>query len=124
MHFRFQKKEKLKSKKLIEQLFAEGTSVSKYPLKLIFLQTDFDDGILIKAGFVVPKKKFKKATDRNRIKRLMKEAYRLNKGHFFNNLPTSFAFMFLYLGKEEADFQAISKTMEQLLIKFQKQTQL
>ena len=58
MSFTFPKKEKLKSKKLIEQLFVEGKSVSQYPIKLIYLKVDQQEA-LIKAGVAVPKKKFK-----------------------------------------------------------------
>jgi len=45
MNFTFSKKEKLKSKKLIEQLFVEGKSINNFPLKLIYLKTNFDDGL-------------------------------------------------------------------------------
>lgn len=122
MTFSFPKNEKLKSRKVIELLFTEGKSISKFPLRLVFIQTSFHDETQVKAGFSVPKRKFKKAVDRNRIKRYIREAYRLNKGGFFNNLSTSYAFMFLYIGKEEPSFDELNKTMGQLLTKFLKNT--
>ena len=72
------KKERLKSKKLIGKLFEEGKSIKKYPFRLIYLIQDKNSfKIKTQASFSVPKRNFKKAVDRNRIKRLIKEAYRL-----------------------------------------------
>lgn len=116
--FTYNKKEKLKSKKLIEQLFAEGQSVSAYPLKLIYLPVDFDDSVLLKAGVTVSKRKFKNAVDRNRIKRLMREAYRLNKAVIFNNFTTQYALMILYIGNDGITFEVMDTKMKVLLNKF------
>lgn len=116
--FTYNKKEKLKSKKLIEQLFTEGQSVSAYPLKLIYLPVDFDDSVLLKAGVTVSKRKFKNAVDRNRIKRLMREAYRLNKAVIFNNITTQYALMILYIGNDGITFEVLDTKMKVLLNKF------
>ena len=97
----YPKKEKLKSKKVIEQLFDEGQSVSAFPLRLVYLQTTFDDNVIAKTGVSVSKRNFKTAVDRNRIKRLLREVYRLNKAVYFNNITTQYAFMILYIGKEK-----------------------
>ena len=110
----YSKKEKLKSKKLIEQLFAEGKSVSNFPLRLVYLETHFDDDYKIKAGVSIGKKKFKKAVDRNRIKRLIREAYRLEKHSLFNNITTQYAFMILYIGDENPSFEKVSTKMKGL----------
>ena len=118
MEFSFSKNEKLKSKKLIEQLFVEGKSINHFPLKLIYLKTVFEDSSTIKTGVIAPKKNFKKATDRNRIKRLLREAYRLNKPLLFNNIEGSFAFMILYLGKEMPNYKLVEEKMKVLLQKF------
>jgi len=112
MKFTFPKKEKLKSQKLIEKLFLEGKAVTSFPIRLLYLQTDFEDGSKIKTGVSVSKRNFKKAVDRNCIKRLLREAYRLNKPEYFNNITTSYAFMILYLGKDDTDFNSVNSKMK------------
>ncbi|CAN0328045.1 ribonuclease P protein component [Arenibacter algicola] len=118
MSFSFPKKEKLKSKKLIEQLFAEGIGVTNYPIKLVYLKTRFEDDSKCKVGVTASKRNFKSAVKRNRIKRLMRESYRLNKHLIFNNIEGNFAFMFLYLGKEMPSQSKITDTMIPLMRKF------
>lgn len=118
MKFSYSKKEKLKSKKLINQLFAEGQSVSAFPLRLVYLPTHFNDAIIAKTGVSVSKRHFKTAVDRNRIKRLLREAYRLNKNDFFNNLDTQYAFMILYIGKEKPTYTQVETKMKVLFKKF------
>ena len=118
MNFTYNKKEKLKSKKLIDQLFTEGQSVSAFPLRLVFLETTFDDNVIAKTGVSVSKRYFKTAVDRNRIKRLLREVYRLNKAGFFNNITTQYAFMILYIGKEKPTFTLVENKMKILFDKF------
>ena len=115
METTFPKIEKLKSKKLIETLFAEGKSCSKYPLRVVYATVDFEDDVSLKVGVSVSKRNFKKAVDRNRIKRLIRETYRLNKHIIFNNLEQKYVCMFLYLGKEKPEFKSLNKKMEGLL---------
>jgi len=110
----YSKKEKLKSKKLIEKLFVEGQSVSTFPLRLVYMEVLFDDGSKQKTGVSVSKRNFKNAVDRNRIKRLLREAYRLQKGDYFNNNTTQYAFMILYIGKEKPSFENVAIKMKQL----------
>jgi ribonuclease P protein component len=118
MSFRFPKKEKLKSKKLIEQLFAEGIGVTNYPIRLVYLKTKYNDGSKCKVGVTASKRNFKSAVQRNRIKRLLRESYRLNKHLIFNNIEGDFAFMFLYLGKELPSQSKITDAMVPLMEKF------
>lgn len=72
------KEERLKSTKIIEQLFKEGKSFSVAPFRVIYILKQ-NDPPQLKTAFSVSKRYFKKATDRNRIKRLMREAWRLQK---------------------------------------------
>ena len=118
LNFSYGKKEKLKSKKLIEQLFTEGQSVSAFPLRMVYLETTFNDAVTAKTGVSVGKRHFKTAVDRNRIKRLMREAYRLNKARYFNNITTQYAFMILYIGKEKPTHAQVEKSMNKLFGKF------
>lgn len=120
MTFTLNKKEKLKSKKRIDLLFAEGQSVSTYPLRLVFLEMPSEDTALTKTGFSVSKRHFKKAVDRNRIKRLLREVYRLNKGVYFKHLPAHYAFMVLYVGKEMPSISLVESHMTLLFKKFKK----
>ncbi|TCK67858.1 ribonuclease P protein component [Winogradskyella wandonensis] len=120
MVFGYSKKDKLKRKKLIEQLFAEGKAVTVFPLRLIYLKADFNDGSILKTGVSVSKKLHKKAVNRNKIKRLLREAYRLNKPIYFNKSETSYLFMILYIGKEKPTFQLVDEKMKLLFEKFLK----
>ena len=116
----YPKKEKLKSKKLIEKLFTEGQYVSEHPLRLVYLQTRFTEGIIAKTGVSVSKKNIKTAVSRNRIKRLLRESYRLNKDMYFNNITTQYAFMILYLGKDIPSLEIVESQMKRLFEKFSK----
>ncbi len=118
MLFTYGKKDKLKSKKLIEQLFSEGKSVAAYPLRLVYLKMETDGVGQQKVGVSVSKRNFKKAVDRNKIKRLLREAYRLSRNDYFNNSSPSYALMILYIGKEIPKFVSVEKKMKQLLNKF------
>ncbi len=118
MDYTFKKLEKLKSKKKIEQLFLEGSSVTAFPLRLMYLQTSFKDGANIKISVSVSKRNFKKAVDRNRIKRLMREAYRLNKNSYFNNITTQYALMILYIGTDKPKFKTLETKMKLLFEQF------
>lgn len=118
MNFTYSKKDKLKSKKCIEQLFTEGKAVTAYPLKLIYLKTNFEDGSILKTGVSVSKRLHKTAVSRNQIKRLLREAYRLNKPLYFNNSSTSYAFMILYLSKDGTTFDKLNTNIKSLFEKF------
>ena len=114
----FNKQEKLKSEKAISDLFMNGQTLSQYPLRLFYKIQGAAEDSQIKTAVSVSKRNFKRAVDRNYIKRLLRESYRLNKSHFFNNTNNKYAFMILYLGKDMPDFDLIDTKLKLLLGKF------
>jgi ribonuclease P protein component len=118
MSFTYPKKEKLKSKTTIDLLFSEGNSVSKFPLRLVYVENKEANAVLLKMGVSVSKKYFKKAVDRNYFKRALRETYRLNKHILLDALEKPYAIMFFYQTKEHLSFQEIEEKTIQLFQKF------
>lgn len=108
--FTLTKNERLSSRKLIEKLFADGGSFLIYPFKVVWMDFDLETEYPAQFGITVSKKNFKRAVQRNRIKRLGREAYRLNKHILYTKLPTTGktrAFMFIYIARDILTFQQI-----------------
>ena len=118
MSFTYPKHEKLKSQKHIDLLFSEGKSVSKYPLRLVYVPIILEEGEKIKIGVSVSKKNFKKAVDRNHYKRLLRECYRLNKHLLLDTIDSPYAIMLFYQTKEAMTFQEMNQKTVQLFEKF------
>lgn len=121
--FGFGTSEKLKSKKEIDALFATGKSVSAFPLRAVYRFTP-DEAASVKAGVSASKKSFKKAVHRNRLKRLLREAYRLQKEELLADARAaqkSGQVFFLYTGKELSDFETVRAAMASCLQKLRKQ---
>jgi ribonuclease P protein component len=118
MKYTLGKEERLKSRKLIERLYEEKNSVKAFPLRMIFLQTKHTSNFPAQVGVSVSKRNFKLAVDRNRIKRLMRESYRLQKEIVYDNLDKPYVFMISYLGKQECTYDEMFLKMEKLLKRF------
>lgn len=114
----YPKSEKLKSRNTIDLMFKSGKSVSKYPLRLVFVKESFEEGQMLKMGVSVSKKYFKKAVDRNYFKRVLRETYRLNKHLLIENLQEPHAFMLLYQSKDRLSYEEINLKTVQLFEKF------
>jgi ribonuclease P protein component len=110
--------EKLKSKKIIELLFTEGKSVGKYPLRLVYIQQDFEENVPLKIAVSVSKKHFKNAVDRNYFKRVLRECYRLNKSLLIDHIDAKYCLMFFYQTKDKLTYSEINEKTIQLFEKF------
>ena len=118
MRFTYPKSEKLKSKKTIDLLFSKGKSVSKFPLRLVYVTLDEENDAKTTVGVSVSKKHFKHAVDRNYYKRILREAYRLNKYLLLNAVDKPYGFMLFYQTTERLSFQEIHEKTIQLFEKF------
>lgn len=118
MNFTYPKHEKLKSQKQLDLLFSEGKSVSKYPLRLVYVPVELENEEKIKFGVSVSKKHFKKAVHRNYYKRLLRECYRLNKALLLENLEKPYAIMFFYQSKDKMTFAEMNEKTKLLFEKF------
>lgn len=96
----------------------KGETVKSYPLKLFYMPAELPEEVPVQLAVTVGKRVFKSSVKRNRIKRLLREAYRLNKGLFFNNIEGNYAFLILYIGSDLPSFEMVNQAMKKLLIKF------
>ncbi len=119
MRFTLGVSEKLKSRKQISQLFEEGLSLKEYPIRLRFLKVEGEES-QFKAAFSVPKRNVKLAVGRNKIKRMLREVYRLNKYILIDAIEDNFILMFIYTDKTAWEYQDLEKKMIRLLHKFVK----
>jgi ribonuclease P protein component len=114
------KEERLSRELLLNKLFSEGRSVSQNGFTLVYLRVELPVIYPAQAAFSVPKRHFKKATDRNTIKRHMREAYRKNKLPLYQKLVDSkhqLALMLIYKGKDVPDHITVEKQVLELLTK-------
>jgi ribonuclease P protein component len=120
-NFSYNKSERLKSRKLIEHLFSRGRSISVFPLKVLF---DFvpDAEVPLQAGVTTSSRHFKKAVQRNRVKRVLREVYRLQKSPLEQALTAankSIILFFIFTGKELPVFHDLHQKMKVVLQRVQ-----
>lgn len=113
----FGKAEKLCSKLLIDELFKSGKSFKQYPLRVVYKQLETGN-TAAQVLVSVPKKRFKKAVSRNKIKRQIRETYRLSKAELlekWHNEEKYFALAFVYIGNEIPEYAALTKSMHKVI---------
>jgi len=127
----FTRQERLKSRKTIARLFKEGNSFVAYPLRVVWLEIEREGekgGEKVRGGeedfttqvaISVSKRIFKNAVDRNRLKRRIREAYRLHKHEFYEKLADrAVALMLTFIAKEDLAFAEIEAGVKKMIRKF------
>ena len=113
--YTFRKEERLCSRKHLDLLFKNGSSFLLYPFRVSYIFIDSPSEVLAQVVINVPKKRFKKAVDRNLLKRRIREAYRLNKQeNLYTKLPATkglLLFSIQFVGKDKYEFSFIEKKL-------------
>ncbi|NND06950.1 MAG: ribonuclease P protein component [Saprospiraceae bacterium] len=117
--YTFGRNEKLKHRKDIGRLFEIGKTFAKYPIRALYTDRLETADTNTKCAFTVPKRSFKQAVIRNRLKRRMREAYRLHKHLLVINTNQRHVFhlLFIYTGNEELPYRKIEKAIHKILRK-------
>lgn len=115
--YTFKKEQRVTGAKRVDAIFASGTSFISYPLRIVYLQHEQSPINKCSILVSVPKKRIKKAVHRNRIKRLIRESYRLNR-ELINNIDISeqsLDIAFIYVKDTASDYVEIQKAMQKAL---------
>ena len=112
------KDEILRSKKIIQELFDSGSSFFLHPFKFVYLKVDHLDYPQIL--FTVSQRNFKKAVDRNKIRRRIIEAYRLNKKSLLTSENFPYCVAIIYISKNIHTFSDIQDKLKLALVRLNK----
>jgi len=114
----FRKEHKLKSRKIIQNVFAEGNSFTVFPLKVLWLPANEQN--CLQTGISVGSRHFKRAVDRNRIKRLIRETYRLQKFELEEHLQKEnkqLSVFIMYISKYLPDYNMLYTACSKIITK-------
>lgn len=115
----FPLKEHLKSKRVIDKLYAEGTSVTAFPLRAVFIEVPPEEQEPTAAILInVAKRRFRHAVDRNLLKRRIREAYRTGKHEFIDTLKSNeckMAVAIMYIDTKKSSTEYLCRKMNKLL---------
>jgi ribonuclease P protein component len=122
--FSYGKEERLKSRKLLQEIFSKGKTFTIHPVKIFYLQPDAPIDFPVKVGVGASGRHFKKAVDRNRIKRLLREAYRTEKSslhEYLDNYNRQIIIFLLYIDKALPDYATLKIKMPLIVERLIKQ---
>ncbi len=116
--FTLQAIERLKLRQQIETLFQTGEAFSVFPLRIVFRLAPIAAGEVspVRIGFSIPKKRIKKAVGRNRIKRLLREAWRLQKHALYRRVPEGqqLHLFLVFTGNEKLSFEEAATVLKKV----------
>lgn len=125
--YTFRKEEKLCSQKIIGEIFLSGTSFLCYPLKVVWKEEALLTPFPAQVVFSVPKRLFKRAHDRNLLKRQLREVYRYRKNGLYQILEVSdrkIALMIVYIAKDKLEFDQLEGAMNKVILKLKKKLEV
>jgi len=121
VRYTFQKNERLTHKPTINKIFqTKGQRLSAFPLSLIFMECQREEDVPAQILISVPKKRIRRAVQRNLIKRRIRESYRMQKHLLFDSIGNEkqFALAIVYLPTEPHTYKSINKAVKKLIHDF------
>jgi ribonuclease P protein component len=120
------KAERLTRKKIIEEVHAKGESIKTPAIVMVYHFTELPEKVPVQVVFTVSKRIFKRAHDRNRVKRLLREAYRKQKHHIYQPLvdqQKQVAIFFIFTGRQLPNYQYVHGKIFEVLKRFKSRLQ-
>lgn len=120
MGFTFSKEERLCSRQLMDRLYSEGHRLMAFPFSVQWMMVEGSTQVMI----VAPKRRFHHAVDRNRVRRLTRECYRLRKDSFYEFLKeqgVNVVFSMVYVHNEIMPYEQLVHKMDKLFLALQKE---